>query len=52
MKHKLSFFAILLMALALPKSVRAYSFSAVAPSGQTLYYNYLGSGNVKVSCIR
>ena len=39
MKHKLSFFAILLMALALPQSVRAYDFSAVAPSGQTLYYD-------------
>lgn len=48
MKHKLSFFAILLMALALPKSVFAYDFSAVAPTGQTLYYNYL-NGNVYVT---
>ena len=39
MKQKLSVFAVLLMALALPQSVRAYDFSAVAPTGQTLYYS-------------
>ena len=47
MKHKLSFFAILLMALALPQSV-AYAFSAVAPSGQTLYYKIV-NGQARVT---
>ena len=32
--------AILLMALAVPQSLKAYDFSAVAPSGQMLYYSY------------
>ncbi|MCR4659450.1 MAG: leucine-rich repeat domain-containing protein [Bacteroidales bacterium] len=55
MKHKLFLFAVIMTAMALPHVVRAYSFSAVAPSGQTLYYNivdgeaqvtsqYVGSG--------
>ncbi len=48
MKHKVSLLAILLMALALPQSVRAYDFSAVAPSGQTLYYNIV-EGNAQVT---
>lgn len=48
MKHKLSVFAVLLMALALPQSVRAYDFSAVAPTGQTLYYNLRANGTVGV----
>ena len=39
MKHKLSFLAILLMALAIPQSVKAsLFFSAIAPNGQVLYY--------------
>ena len=33
MKHKITFFAVLMMALAVPQSVKAYDFSAVAPSG-------------------
>ena len=41
MKQKLSLFTILLMALAIPQNVKAYDFSAVAPSGQTLYYNII-----------
>lgn len=48
MKHKVTFLAILLMALALPQSVFAYDFSAVAPSGQTLYYNIRSGGNATV----
>ena len=48
MKHKLSVFAVLLMALALPQSVRAYDFSAVAPTGQTLYYHLWEDGTVYV----
>lgn len=43
MKHRLSLFATLLLAITLPQSVKAYSFSAVAPTGQTLYYNINGS---------
>ena len=43
MKQKLTLFAVLMMALAIPQSVKAYDFSAVAPSGQTLYYNIIGS---------
>ena len=39
MKNKVMFFAVIMMALAIPQSVRAYDFSAVAPSGQTLYYD-------------
>ena len=39
MKQKVLFFAILLTVFTIPKSVKAYSFSAVAPSGQTLFYN-------------
>jgi hypothetical protein len=30
------------MALAIPQHILAYDFSAVAPSGQTLYYNIVG----------
>ena len=40
MKHIFTFFAVAMMALAIPQSVKAYDFSAVAPSGQTLYYNF------------
>ena len=42
MKHKLSFFAILAMALG--PIAFAYDFSAVAPSGQTLYYKIVNGG--------
>lgn len=38
MKYSITFFAIVLMALAIPQSVKAYDFSAVAPTGQILYY--------------
>ncbi len=38
-KFRITFFAILLMALAMPQSVLAFDFSSVAPTGQTLYYN-------------
>ena len=48
MKQKLFFYAVLLMAQALPQSVRAYDFSAVAPSGQTLYYYLRANGTVGV----
>ena len=42
MKHKVSFFAILAMALG--PIAFAYDFSAVAPSGQTLYYKIVHGG--------
>ena len=48
-KQKLLFSAILLMAMALPQSVFAYDFSAVLPSGDTLYYNFISSGGVQVT---
>ena len=43
-KHRLFLFTILLMVLALPQSVFAYDFSAVAPTGQTLYYTIVSGG--------
>lgn len=48
MKHKITFFAVLMMALAFPQSVKAYDFSAITPSGHTLYYNISGN-NVTVA---
>ena len=39
MNPKVTFLALLLAALAIPQTVKAYDFSATAPSGQTLYYN-------------
>ena len=47
-KQKLLLYAILLMAMALPQNVFAYNFSAVAPTGQTLYYNIV-SGEALVT---
>ena len=45
MKKKLLFSVILLaIATLLPKQSKAYDFSAVAPSGQTLYYNFQNDG--------
>ena len=37
-----------MMAMAVSQSVQAYDFSAVAPTGQTLYYN-IGDGNAQVT---
>lgn len=48
MKQKLILFAVLFTTIAIPQSVKAYSFSAVAPSGQTLYYDIV-SGGVSVT---
>ena len=44
-KLKFTFLAIFLMAMAMPRSAFAYDFSAVAPTGQTLYYQYVESAN-------
>ena len=46
--QKTTFSANLLTALALPHGLLAYDFSAVAPTGQTLYYNIV-SGGVSVT---
>ena len=40
---------VLVAILAMGQSAFAYDFSAVAPSGQRLYYNILGSGSVEVT---
>ena len=50
MKHKLSLFAVLLMALAIPQSVKAYDFSK-AYQGQMLYYTVIDSVNHYVMLI-
>jgi hypothetical protein len=43
MKHRVSIIAVLLMVMIVPKKVIAHDFSAVAPSGQTLYYSINGT---------
>ena len=48
MKYRVFLFVFLIMTMAIPQSVMAYDFSAVAPTGQTLYYNISGS-NVSVT---
>ncbi len=47
MNHKVFLIATIMMALIIPKQARAYDFSSVAPSGQTLYYNIV-NGKAKV----
>lgn len=47
MKHKLSFFVIFMMTLAIPQSMKAYDFSYTY-QGQTLYYNIVDD-NVQVT---
>ncbi len=42
MKHRLLFFAVMLVALSVPQNAQAYDFSAVAPSGQRLYFDING----------
>ena len=49
MKKIYILFAVMMMALALPKEACAYDFSAVSPSGDTLYYNFNGNGVTVVS---
>lgn len=51
MKHKVLLFAILMMALAIPQSVKAYDFSK-AYQGQMLYYKIIDSTNhyVMLTC--
>lgn len=47
MKHKLTFFAVMMIALAIPQSVKAQTFSYTY-QGQTLYYNIV-DGNAQVT---
>ena len=49
MKHRVFLAAVLLTALAFSQSAKAYDFYAVAPSGQTLYYNIVDS-TAQVTC--
>lgn len=48
MKQKAFLIAVLFMALAIPHNVKAHDFSAVTPSGQTLYYNIVNGTAVIV----
>lgn len=48
MKHKVFLVATIMMALIIPQMARAYDFSAVAPTGQTLYFNIV-SGQAQVT---
>ena len=43
MRQKVFFILALLLGLLVPQGAKAYNFSAVAPTGQTLYYNISGS---------
>lgn len=49
MKNTITFFAVLMMALAMPKVANAYDFSAVSPSGDTLYYSINGNSATVVT---
>lgn len=44
MKYTISFFTVIVLAMTMPQMACAYDFSAVAPSGQTLYYNIVAGG--------
>ena len=44
MKKIYTFLAVMIIALAMPKVAYAYDFSAVSPSGHTLYYNVVSTG--------
>lgn len=48
MKQLITFFAAVVLLAAFTPTVWAYNFSAVAPSGQTLYYNIV-DGNAEVT---
>ena len=48
MKHKVFWIATIMMALIIPQQARAYDFSAMAPTGQTLYYNIV-NGEAQVT---
>lgn len=43
MKQICTFFAVVMMVITFPQGASAYNFSAVSPSGHTLYYNIIGN---------
>lgn len=45
MKQKLTFLAVLMMALAMPQMARAYDFYANSPSGHRVYYSIIDYGS-------
>ena len=49
MKRRLFFLVLMVMSICSPLAVMAYDFSAVAPSGQTLYYNIISDSTVEVT---
>lgn len=50
MRRRLFFFALLiLVAISSSAQNAGYDFSAIAPSGQSLYYKITGPGTVKVN---
>ena len=50
MKHKFILLTIMLMIMAIPHhAIAEYDFSAVAPTGQTLYYTVVNSSEVSVT---
>lgn len=49
MKYTITFFSVIMMALAIPQSVKAYDFSAISPSGHELFYNIV-NGEASVTC--
>ena len=52
MKHKFIFLAVLLTVLAIPYNALAeYDFSAVTPTGQTLYYTIINSNENQIFLI-
>lgn len=48
MKYKIFLIATIMMVLMFPNSASAYDFSAVTPTGQTLYYDII-NGNAQVA---
>lgn len=49
MRKEISLFVVMLLAVMLPLTACAYDFSAISPSGQRLYYNYV-NGHAEVVC--
>lgn len=49
MKQKITFFTVLMIAMAISYNAKAYDFSAVAPTGQTLYYTICSNSHVELT---
>ena len=48
MKHNFFYGVVIFLTIAIPQRTKAYDFSSVAPSGQTLYYNII-NGEAQVT---